>query len=42
MFADTIYSIVTLAQKMNINLDKAMSEKIERMEAQGMQAEEGL
>ncbi len=32
IFADALYSIIVLAQKMNINLDKAMEEKIKRLE----------
>ncbi len=42
IFADTIYSIVILAQKMNINLDRAMGEKIKRVEEEGAVGEEGF
>ncbi|MBD3209747.1 hypothetical protein GF367_05030 [Candidatus Woesearchaeota archaeon] len=40
-FADALYSIIILAQKMNVNLDRSMSEKIRRIEAEGAQ-EEGI
>ncbi len=38
VFADSIYSIILLAQKMNINLDKAMDEKIKRIEEENEEA----
>ena len=41
-FADALYSIVILAQKMNVNLDKVMADKIRLLEEEGFQEEEGL
>lgn len=34
VFADTIYQIITLAQKMDVNLEVAMKEKLQRIEAE--------
>jgi len=42
VFADALYSIIILAQKMNINLDHAMDEKIKKVEEQGYEGEEGF
>jgi len=42
VFADSIYSIIILAQKMNVNLDRAMEEKIKQIQAHGLENEEGL
>ncbi|MBN1275042.1 MazG-like family protein [Candidatus Woesearchaeota archaeon] len=42
VFADTMYSIIILAQKMGINLDKAMQEKMQKLDEEGYQNEEGF
>jgi NTP pyrophosphatase (non-canonical NTP hydrolase) len=39
VFADTLYSILVLAQKMNINIDRVVQEKISRIDDHGPQEE---
>lgn len=41
-FADAFYSIIVLAEKMNINLDKVMANKIQSLEEEGYEEAEGL
>lgn len=39
VFGDALYSIIVLAQKMNVNLDRVMQEKMRQIEEQGVNEE---